>query len=97
MRSQICLKITILLCAIISVECQKGTVQSGTECSDCPKNQYMDKTGQVNKCYVCPEGTETFASRSDSASDCISKYFHTYLLASLLEGGFRCEGHVMEV
>ena len=39
----------------------------------CPQNQFMNMTRQAGECHVCPEGTETFSSRSDSVDDCISE------------------------
>ena len=63
------------LIAHFSVQCQKGTVQSGPECVICPENQYMDEVGQVGKCKLCPNGTITMSVSASSLEDCTSKLF----------------------
>ena len=55
------------------MQCPRGTVQIGSECAQCPKNQYQDQFGQMDGCKICPQGTETLVYGSRSSTACIGE------------------------
>lgn len=68
------------------MQCPVGEYINGAECEPCAVGYYNDETNQ-NSCQVCPDGTSTIGTGSDSSSDCIGNTCNADHITSSMGGG----------